>query len=88
MPLLNYRMLILFRKFLRFRQFPNFQTVRLAQLNLRFHNEYGFTTAAANMDMNRAMFVAVKREFVSVLLKNFRHRPESYQNDGPISNHA
>jgi hypothetical protein len=38
-----------------------------------FNLEYGFTTAVPHMDVNRAMLVAVKREFISVRLKNFRH---------------
>jgi hypothetical protein len=32
------------------------------------------------------MLVAVKRELVSVLLKNLRHRPEPCQNAAQISN--
>lgn len=46
--------------------------MRLAQLDLIFKLENGFTTAVTDMDMNRAMLVAVEREFVSILLKDLR----------------
>jgi hypothetical protein len=58
---------------LRFRQFACFQPTRLAQFDLIFEVEHSFTTAVADMDMNWAMLVAVKREFVSILLKNLWH---------------
>ena len=37
-----------------------------AQFDLVFDLKYGFTTPVPDMNMNRTMLVAIKREFVSV----------------------
>jgi hypothetical protein len=73
MPLLNYQLFILFRKYLRFRQFADSEPIRLAQFALTFDIEYSFANAVPNVDVNQAMLVTVKPEFVSVLLKDLRH---------------
>jgi hypothetical protein len=73
MPLLNYQLFIFFRKFFSFGQFAQLQSLGLAQFNFAFHLEHRFAAAVADVDMNRAMLVAVKEKFESVLFKNGRH---------------
>src|SRR5271155_5553841 len=73
MPLLNYQLFIFFRKFFSFGQFAEFEALRLAEFHLIFHLEHRFATAVADVDVNRAMFVAVKEKPESVFLKNGWH---------------
>jgi hypothetical protein len=73
MPLLNYQLFIFFRKFFSFGQFAQLESLGFAQLDLIFHIEHRFAAAVADMDVNRAMLVAVKEKLESVFLKNGRH---------------
>jgi hypothetical protein len=73
MPLLNYQLFMFFRKSFSFGQFAELETLRLAQFNLIFQIEHRFTTAVADVDVNRAMLVAVKEKPESVLFENGWH---------------
>ena len=73
MPLLNYQLFIFFRKFFSFGQFAELESLRLAQFHPIFHLEHHFAAALADMDVNRAMLVAIKEKPESVLFKNGWH---------------
>jgi hypothetical protein len=73
MPLLNYQLFIFFRKFFSFGQFAQLETLRLTQLHVVFHIEYSFTAAKADVDVNRAVVIAVKEKPEPVLFKNGWH---------------
>jgi hypothetical protein len=73
MPLLNYQLFIFFRKFFSFGQFAELETLRLAQFHLVFHLEHRFAAAVTDVDVNRAMLVAVKEKSESVLFENGWH---------------
>jgi hypothetical protein len=73
MPLLKYQLFICFRKFFNFGQFAQLETLRLTQFHVVFHVEYGFTAAMADVDVNRAVVVAVKEKPEPVLFKNGGH---------------
>ena len=75
MPLVDDKPPVRFGKLLRARQLPHFQAQGFAKLDAMFDIEYGFSAAIANVNMDRAMLVAVKEKPISVLFKNFRHRP-------------
>jgi hypothetical protein len=60
-------------KLLSFRQFSDLETLRLAQIHSLLYLKHGFTTTIPNMNMNGAVFVAIKKESVAVLLENLRH---------------
>src|ERR1035437_9236294 len=84
MPLLNYQLFIFFRKFFGLGQFPELEALRLAQFHLMFHLEHRFAAAVADVDVNRAMLVAVKEKPESVFFKNVRHGSNfMYKNCGP-----
>ena len=58
-------------KFLRSRQLPHFQAQGFAQLDALLDLEHRLTAAIANVDMDRAMFIAVKEKPISVLFEIF-----------------
>jgi hypothetical protein len=62
MPLLNYQLFIFFRKFFGLGQFAELETLRLAQFYLVFHFKHRFAAAVTDVDVNRAMVVAVKEK--------------------------
>src|ERR1035437_11062121 len=73
MPLLNYQLFIFFRKFFGLGQFAELETVRLAQFYLVFHFKHRFAAAVADVDVNRAMVVAIKEKPEPVFFKNGWH---------------
>jgi hypothetical protein len=73
MPLLNDKLLVLLCKVLRLRQLANLQTVRLPELDARFHGEHGFARSMSDVDVDRSMLVAVEKESVAVLLEDPWH---------------
>jgi hypothetical protein len=75
-PPFNNKPAMLGCKLLSFRQFPHFETLRLAQIDSLLYLKHGFTTTIPNVNMNGAVFVAVKKESVAVLLENLRHAPK------------
>jgi hypothetical protein len=74
MPLVDDKPPVLFGKLLRSRKLTHFQAQGFAKLDALFQIEDCFAPAVANVNMDRSMFVAIKEEPISVLLKNFRHR--------------
>jgi hypothetical protein len=83
MLLLNYQLFIFFRKFFSFGQFAELEALRLTQFHFMPHVEDRFTAAVADVDVNRAVVVAVKEKPESVLFKNGRHG--SIYFEGPYS---
>lgn len=73
MPLLNYQLFIFFRKFFSFGLFVELEALRFAQFHVVFHAEHGFTVAMADMNVNRAVVVAVNENPEAVLFKNGWH---------------
>ena len=73
MPLLNYQLFIFFRKFFSPRQLAQLESLRLAEFHLIFHFKHRLAAAVTDMNVNRAVFVAVNEKPESVLLKNRRH---------------
>jgi hypothetical protein len=45
-----------------------------AQLHLALDVEHGFAATISDVDVDRAMFVAVKQKLETVLVENRRHR--------------
>ena len=74
MPFLNDEVSVLFCQFLGSREFPDFHSSGFTEFNGILRIENGFTITLPNMDVNRPVIVAVKRELESVLLENQGHR--------------
>ena len=74
MPLVDNKLPVRFSKLVRPRYLTHFQAERFAKLNAVFDIEHRFAPAIANMNVNGAMFVAVKEKPISVLFENFWHR--------------
>ena len=62
MPLLDYKLLVLLGKLLRFRQFLDLQSLRFAQRDFVFNIEDGFAVAVAHVHVDRTVIVAVKEK--------------------------
>jgi hypothetical protein len=72
-PPLNYKAAMLGCKPLSLGQFPDFEPLRLAQLNFHFDIKHGLAATIPHMDMDRPVFVAVKKEPIPVFFENPRH---------------
>lgn len=77
MPLLDDKRLVLPRKLLRVRKLPYFQTNRLAQFDHGVHVKYGLAPGITDVDVDRPMLVAVEKESVAILFKDFGHGTNS-----------
>jgi hypothetical protein len=75
MPLLNNKLAVLDCKGLGLGQFAHLHPLRLAQADAGLDFEHRFSAAAPNMDMDmdRQMLIAVKKEPIPVLFEYFRH---------------
>jgi hypothetical protein len=62
MPLVDNKLPVRFSKLVRPRYLTHFQAERFAKLNAVFDIEHRFAPAIANMNVNGAMFVAVKEK--------------------------
>jgi len=74
MPLVDDKLTMLLGKLLCAGKLACFQTEGFTKLDRLLYVEDRFAPAIANMDMNWPVVVAVKKETISVLLKNRRHR--------------
>jgi len=87
MPTLNNKLSVLFCKRLRLGQLSQLQTLGLPKLNALLNLEHGLPTAMPNVDMDRAMFVAVEEELVPIFLEDLRHGqslPNEHDRDEPF----
>jgi hypothetical protein len=62
MPLLNDKLLVLLCKTLGLRQLADLQAVGLAELDDRFHCEHRFARTISDVDVDRAVLIAVEEE--------------------------
>jgi hypothetical protein len=87
MPPLNNKVSMFNGKQFGLGQFANFHTLRFPQLNSRFNIEYRLATSPSNMNVDWQMFVAVEKEFVAILFKDFRHERASGSGFGIAQSH-
>src|SRR5205814_648388 len=73
MPLLYDKLAMFFGKLARLSEFVHLEAERLSELNRLFYGEDCLAATVANVDMNRAMIVAVKKETIAVLLEDCGH---------------
>jgi hypothetical protein len=71
MPLIDNKLPMFLCKPLRFRQFLNFQAVRLPKLNALFDVKDSFATAVPNVRVNGRMFICVEEKSVASFSKIF-----------------